>query len=204
MHKKFIIVSLIGLFLIMGGTLLIKQSGEQSQSGMLGLPEGYEEPASRVEKLKIDGSVSKYYDENLELVAFGPGSGWLKFRTRDGISPTLSFKGITQRDIQKFNKFSKSIGLPVRVEFANNVLRISSDEIGDEPIHLADITAEKIGANSIMNKGFFNKDVPTRLVIRKDQSGKVKLVAVDTPKGAPGVAPEEKDLVIAKKEEKKK
>lgn len=201
MKRKIIIVSITGLFLVIGGTLTMKHLGDRDDGGPLGLPEGYEEPEGRVEKLKIEGSVSKYYDDHIDLVAFGPGSGWLKIKTRDGISPTLSFNRVNEEDIRKFNRFSKSIGLPIRVEFSNNILRLTSDEPVHDPIYVADITEEKIGANSIMNKGFFEKEIPTRLVIRKDRNGKVKLVSADSPKGAPGVTPDEEDVFLAKKKE---
>ena len=201
MKMKLATVSLVALLLISGGTLTLKYLGDRGQDNILGPPEGYEEPEGRVEKLKIDGSVSKYYDENLDLVAFGPGSGWLKFKTRDGISPTISFNRVSQKDVKKFNRFSKSIGLPIKVEFTNNVLRLSSDEVSEDPVYMADITEEKIGKNSIMTKGFFNNvEEPTRLVIRKDRSGKVFLVKADSPENAPGDSPGTKKLFVAQKE----
>jgi hypothetical protein len=203
MKRKILIGFITGLFFVVGGTLTVKHLEDRKDAGPPGTPEGYEEPEGRVEKLKIEGSVSKYYDENIDLVAFGPGSGWLKIKTRDGISPTLSFNRVSTKDIQKFNKFSESIGLPVRVEFSNNILRLTADEEGHDPIYVADITEEKIGANSIMNKGFFEKEIPTRLVIRRDRNGKVKLVAADSPKGTPGAAPDEEDIRIAEKKEDK-
>ena len=49
-----------------------------------------------------------------------------------------------------------------------------------------------------MHQGFFKEDTQTRLLIRKDQSGKVKLVAVDKPKENPDVFPSEEEVVIAK------
>lgn len=195
MKRKITSLSIIALLTIMGGTLIVKQVTVRKQ---IGLPEGYEEPSGRVEKLKIERNVSKFYDENLDLVAFGPGSGWLKIKTRDGISPTISFNSVCQRDIQKFNSYSKSLGLPLRVAFSDNVLRLSSIEKSNDPSQLADITAEKIGENSIMNKGFFQKDAQPLLAIRKDPSGRVKLVAVDKPEEKPGVVPGESDVVIAK------
>ncbi|MFC1867127.1 hypothetical protein ACFL0H_03230 [Thermodesulfobacteriota bacterium] len=200
MKRKWGMAIIIGLLLIMGGTLTVQYSGILHNDVTIGLPEGYEEPPGRVEKLKIEGSVSKYYDENLDLVAFGPGSGWLKFKTRDGISPVLSFKRVTQKDVQNFNRFSSRLGLPIRVKFSDNVLRLSALRVGDDPIHVADITEKKIGANSIMNKGFFPKEEPSRLVLRKDRSGKVFLVKANTPQRGPGVAPEQEEVVIAQKD----
>ena len=203
MKKKWGIVSVIAIFLISVGILMVHYMGDFNQDTIIGTPEGYEEPEGRVEKLKIEGSVSKYYDENIDLVAFGPGSGWLKLKTRDGISPTLSFKRVTQKDVQKFNKFSKNLGLPIRVSFSGNALSLTTEMTGDDPIYVADITEEKIGANSIMNKGWYRKEGPTRLAIRKDQSGKVFLVAADSPGSTPETTPEEQDVLLAQRDKKK-
>lgn len=185
MKSRLGIVSLIGLFLIAGGTLTLKYLEETHLSGIIGPPEGYQAPEGRVERLKIEGSVSKYYDESIDLFAFGPGSGWLKLKTRDGQSPTLSFNHVSKNDVKKFNTFSECLGLPIRVNFSNNLLRLFSTEVDGDPIQMADITAKKIGANSgansIMNKGLNHEKEDTRLVMRKDRNGKVVLVRADTP-----------------------
>ena len=87
----------------------------------------------------------------------------------------------------------------IREEFFNNVLRLSAEEDGDDSIYVADITEEKIGTNSIMNKGLYSKEKPVRLAIRKDRGGKVFLVVVDTPEIIPGSTPEEQKVFIAQK-----
>lgn len=165
MKRKLALISLIGLAVILGGkiTMHFHRGGE-----MPGLPEGYEEPAGRVEKLKIEAGVYDYYDKNLDLVAFGPGSGWLKFKTEDGSGPTLSFDRVSQKDVKRFNEFSLGLGLPVRVGFSRKVLRISSEEPSDEP--------EKDRTCSPGEDRSREKRPPTRLVIRKDISGKVLLL----------------------------
>lgn len=199
--KRLGLVCLIGLCMVMGGTMsmLINHWVDQGGGGGLGPPEGYEESAGRVEKLKIEGSVSKYYDENIDLVAFGPGSGWLRLKTRDGISPEISFKQVTQRDVRRFNWFSKSIGLPIRAEFTDSVLRISAADGDKNAVHLADITEEKIGRNSIMVTGFFQPEKPTALAIRKDRKGKVFLVKVKkVPGKTPKEAPTDDGILMAK------
>ena len=156
MKRKLAIIPLIGLAIILGGKLTMHF---HVGSDIPGMPEGYEEPAGRVEKLKIEPGVYDYYDKNLDLVAFGPGSGWLRFKTVDESGPRLSFNRVTQKDIRRFNEFSLGLGLPVRVAFYRNVLRISSDGSGGD------------GENRSNEKG-----ETTRLVIRKDTSGKVFLV----------------------------
>ena len=193
------IISIIGLSAIICGLVKAHSVIELDPGPLLEPPEGYSEPEGRVEKLKIDGSVSKYYDENLDLVAFGPGSGWLKIKIRDGISPTLSFKHVGQEDVRQFNKFAENIGLPIRAEFSNNVLSLSSENKGDQ-IHMDDINDEKIGPDSIISKGFYPEAAKTRVVMRRDHRGRVFLVSTESPNdtSTPGI--KDKDIYIAQKE----
>lgn len=200
MEKKHLIISCVfSLFIFMGVLGFHYFDDRDPQITTVGLPEGYEQESGRVEKLRIDGSVSQYYDENIDLVAFGPGSGWLKFKTRDGLSPMLSFDEVSQDDVVKFNRFSKQIGLPIKVAYSNKVLRISSTEKTDESMMMADITAEKLGKNSIMVRGM-RDDMPSRLVLRKDKNGKVFLVKADDKEKMPIDKMPEKDIVVAKKD----
>ena len=156
MEKKISKYSLLVVFGLISGALIFQYYNCAERGNMPGPPEGYEETVDRVEKLKIDDSVSEYYDENLDLFAFGPGSGWLKFKARYGLSPVLSFDCITQSDIRQFNRFSKSIGLPIRVAFCNRVLSVSSTVTGDEN--------------------------HPHLSLRRDVRGKVYLVKIDRQK----------------------
>jgi len=199
MKKNRIVLSFVFIFFIASGAILFQHfNNKDGQITTIDLPEGYEQAFDRVEKLKIDGSVSKYYDDNLDLVAFGPGSGWLKFKTRDGLTPILSFNRVSRDDVVKFNRFSKRIGLPIRVAFSKRVLRITSTEKVDDSVRMADITEEKLGKNSIMYTGL-KEEVSTRMVLRKDKSGKIFLVNVDSEDRVPGSIPEG-DILIAKKE----
>ena len=198
MEKKLAKYSLVFVFALFSGVLIFQYFNNAEKRSMLGPPEGYEETIGRVEKLKIDGNVSEYYDENIDLVAFGPGSGWLKLKTRDGLSPVVSFNRVKQSDIRQFNRFSKGIGLPIRVTFSNRVLRISSIKAEDNYVQMADITAEKLGKDSIMVKGFEREESRSRLVLRKDVDGKVYLVKSDKQKRAPDTLPSE-EVLVAKK-----
>jgi hypothetical protein len=198
MEKKLVKYSLVFVFTLFSGALIFQYYNNAEKGSVLGPPEGYEETVDRVEKLKIDGSVSEYYDENIDLVAFGPGSGWLKFKTRDGLSPVLSFNRVKQSDIRQFNRFSKGIGLPIRVAFSNRVLRISSIKAGDNHVQMADITVEKLGKDSIMVKGFEREESRSRLVLRKDENGKVYLVKRDEQERVPDTLPSE-EVLVAKK-----
>ena len=200
MKKRVGIICLIVLFLVVGGILMINNYwGDQRHGSIMGPPEGYEEPGGRVERLKIESSISKYYDDQIDLVALGPGSGWLKLKTRDGISPTLSFKRVSQRDVQRFNRFSQSLGLPVRAEFSDNVLRLSAEvaDEGEDTVFVADNEEDKTYTD-LMPKDFYGPEEPTRLVIRRDQRGKVFLVkAKEAPKGTPQEIPVGEEFFIA-------
>lgn len=157
-------------------------------------PEGYEKPATldrlspkvalnlnregRVTKLEIAPNVPKYFDEKLELVAIAPGSGWLKFTTDDGITPTLAFKNVTQGEIQRFNAFAQSILSPIRVAMARNVLHISAEET------VADLAYFKSNGTVLASTerpkafyyGFNQTDTAPKVVLKKDKQGNVFLV----------------------------
>jgi hypothetical protein len=201
MMKKRDIICLTVVMLILGGILFVEYRGEQDKGVVIGPPEAYEEPVAKVNRLKIDGSVGSYYDDYIDLVAFGPGSGWLKLKTKDGLSPMLSFKGVNSRDIKRFNDFSHQLGLPIVVEFQDGLLRISANNGAevDKSIQVADITAEKLGVNSIMATGFFEEKTQTRMAIRKDSSGKVFVKAVGSPRDEPERAPSEKKVFMVQK-----
>ena len=134
--KRLGLVCVIGISLILGGIFVANYwGGQKGGDFLLGPPgyEGYQEPTakdrlrlnrSEVKQLDIENSVLKYYGDMIDYVAFAPGSGWLKIKTRDGLSPTISFNRVSNKDIQEFNRFSQSIGLPIRTEFSGNVLRL--------------------------------------------------------------------------------
>ena len=41
----------------------------------------------------------------LHVVYFVPGSGWIMWDTRDGITPIVNLNNVTAQDIDRFNKF---------------------------------------------------------------------------------------------------
>ncbi len=150
-------------------------------------PEGYSEPEVykpsearlqkrtgdvRIKKLEIADNVHKYH-ETIELVAFAPGSGWIKFKTRDGITPTISFFSVTEKDIKDFNQFARSINEPVRVELYGNALKISAQETEGDMARFAG--KEQMGEIQKL-RGFYHRAPLTKLAFHKDSSGRIFLV----------------------------
>lgn len=153
-------------------------------------PEGYQTPTAqdraasrpgkmlrregRVTKLEIAPNVPKYFDEKLELVALAPGSGWLRFKTGDGITPTLDFKKVSRGDVRRFNAFAQSTQSPIRVNMAGNVLHISAEETAED---LALFEGKEGPAKPrAFYYGFNKTDTAPRVVMRKNEDGKVFLV----------------------------
>ncbi len=150
-------------------------------------PEGYSEPEEykpsearlqkrsgdvRIKNLEIAENVHKYH-ESIELVAFAPGSGWIKFKTRDGITPTISFFSVTEEEINDFNKFARSINEPVRVELSGDALKISVQETEEDIARFAG--KEKVAADQKL-RGFIHRTPLTRVAFHKDKNGRIFLV----------------------------
>jgi len=151
--KKLALISLIGVFLIMG-----VNATAATQQG------------TRVKELVIEKGVSRSIGKSLELVTFAPGSGWL--RLDDQLSPILSFDRVTEEDIQKFNRFSKGIGYPFRTKLDGNVLHIRHIRnriLGTESV---------IDMRATRKRGFFKSKEQPQLALRKQKSGKIYLAAV--------------------------
>lgn len=138
-------------------------SGEKKQEG------------TRVERIDIDENVHKYH-EDLELVAFAPGSGWLQLKTRNGISPIISFFSVTEREIQKFNEFSEIIGAPIRISITRNVLRISAEET-DADLKRFSKTGKDDNEHRIT--GFYRPGPLRAISLRKDPEGNIFIVNVE-------------------------
>lgn len=157
-------------------------------------PEGYSRPDVQVEskslkgpvrvmELDIDEKANKYFARGatrtfdgryiLEMTALTPGSGWLRWKTRDGISPILDFKKVSQRDVQRFNQFSKSIGMPVRLALAGKTLQISTNETADDLTRFAQ--QGKIKKYSAPN-GFYKPKAPVQVAFKRDKNGRVFIV----------------------------
>lgn len=130
----------------------------------------------RVRKGKSTGNGGAKYSDNyaLEMLAFAPGSGWLRWKTRDGITPILEFKKVTQRDIHRFNQFPKSIQMPIRLALSGKILRIWAEETQKDLSRFmqADGTIKQYKSP----KGFFKLKAPPEVMLAKDKDGKVFIV----------------------------
>jgi len=161
-------------------------------------PEGYSKPdvqvgiqspkgPVRVMELDIDENANKYFARGatrrfdgrfaLEMTALTPGSGWLKWKTRDGISPIIDFKKVTRRDIQRFNQFSESLGMPVRLALSGKTLQIVTKETKEDLSHFA--KQGKIKKYRTPN-GFYKPKAPVQMVFKRDKNGRVFVVKKDT------------------------
>ena len=185
MKRKNVVIA-ICISLALGGALIYSHLGNLDPS--MDFPEGYSNPEKgtaqtaqgiaqnknvRVEALDIAENIPYYYKESLELVALSPGSGWLKLKTNDGISPTLSFNKINYQDIMRFNKFSKQVGMPIRVALSENVLQIFTEGTTPE----SDLLAARDNSGSFIKKDFFVPKAPNeKMVLRKNRDGKIFLV----------------------------
>jgi len=81
---------------------------------------------TRVMAVQVEPGVLSTYRGTLELVAFAPGAGWVRLNTRDGISPLLRLRGVGSADLDRFNRFAASIGLPLRVDLKGRTLHLSA------------------------------------------------------------------------------
>lgn len=81
---------------------------------------------TRVMAVQVEPGVLATYRGTLELVAFAPGAGWIRLNTRDGISPMLRLRGVGSAELDRFNRFAASIGLPLRVDLKGRTLHLSA------------------------------------------------------------------------------
>jgi hypothetical protein len=139
---------------------------------------------ARIERVDVENNVSKYCDHSLELVAFAPGSGWIKIKTRRGASPTLSFDSVSNEDVQRFNRFAERVGVPIRTKLSGNVLHLIVDKTQNKATFVADSEGwqTKVLAKSLAQMGIWQSKEPTRLAVQRDKDGRVFLVrATDSP-----------------------
>jgi len=155
-------------------------------------PEGYSLPEAeapvvrestgpvRVMHLDVADGVYRHLDRSLEMVAMTPGSGWMRLKTEDGISPLISFDRVETRDIRQFNRFAESIRQPVRVRLEGDRLEVFT--VGTESER--DRFAERSDAKPVRKIAFYRPQTEkTKLVMRRDANGRVYLVDANaTPK----------------------
>lgn len=156
-------------------------------------PEGYSKPEievtepkrpARVMDLDIAENANKYFAKTmkgayegrvvLHMNAWAPGAGWLRWKTRDGLTPIIEFKKVTQQDINRFNQFSKSINMPIRLALSGKVLKIWAEETEADlaQFRQADGTIKQAKAP----QGFYKLKAPPEVYVKKDKSGKAFIV----------------------------
>jgi hypothetical protein len=73
-------------------------------------------------------NATKPMNENLEIVSYGPCyGGWVKFITRDGITPTLDLR--LPHNLNDMNKFAKELNIDVFMEIVGDFLVIRENDV---------------------------------------------------------------------------
>ena len=118
--------------------------------------------ATRAKNLYLDDEARQYF----KIVAFAPGSGWIKINSPDVMRPLLNLNNVTPADLKRFNRYAKSYGLPVRAEFSGGILHLVMNDTD-----LGFLTR----MNRIKRNLYWEPEEKSRLVIIKDNSGKTFL-----------------------------
>ena len=122
--------------------------------------------ATRVKNLYVDDEAHHYF----KIVAFAPGSGWIKINSPDVMRPLLNLNNVTPADLKRFNRYAKSYGLPVRAEFSGGILHLVMNDTD-----LGFLTR----MNRIKPNLYWGPEAKSRLAIIKDNNGKTFLVKRD-------------------------
>jgi len=122
--------------------------------------------ATRAKNLYVDDKARPYFD----IVAFAPGSGWVKAKSPEMMRPLLNLNYLTPADLKRFNFYAKSYDLLVRAEFSGGILYLV---MNDTDIQFLTRT------NRIERNLYWEPEEKSRLAIIKDNSGKTFLVKRD-------------------------
>lgn len=82
--------------------------------------------ATRVKAVNVEAGLVDQYRDALELVAFAPGSGWIRINSRDGIGTVLHLRAVRPADLARFNTFAAGQGWPLRVDLKNDALHLTT------------------------------------------------------------------------------
>ena len=74
--------------------------------------------AYRIKNLYVDDGATQYF----EIVAFAPGSGWVKINSPEVMRPILNLNKVKPDDLKRFNGYAKDYGLPVKAEISAGIL----------------------------------------------------------------------------------
>jgi len=119
--------------------------------------------ATRIKNLYVGNGASQYF----QVVAFAPGSGWVKVNSPEVMRPILNLNKVNPVDLQRFNGYAKSYGLPVKAEISGGILYLV----------LIDTDVSFLAKTERLEQNLYwkPKERP-RLAIMKDDSGKIFLV----------------------------
>ncbi len=139
---------------------------------------GFAGQVNRIKNLYVEQGVSQYF----EIVAFAPGSGWVKVASREVMRPILSFNKVSPADLQRFNGYASGYGVPVKAEISAGILYLVR----------VDTDVSRIAGSKTSEQNLFWEPEPRpRLAIIKDDRGKIFVVKKDI------------DIRMAEKEPKK-
>ncbi len=122
--------------------------------------------ATRAKNLYVDDEARQYF----KIVAFAPGSGWIKARSPEVMRPLLNLNNVTPADLKRFNGYARSYDLPVRAEFSGGILHLVKN---DTDIRFL------TRMNRIKRDLYWEPEEKPRLAIIKDNSGRIFLVKRD-------------------------
>lgn len=129
----------------------------------------------RVHSLGVEEGVQKYYADNVEIVAFAPGSGWVRMKARDGFGPIISLNDVSSEDIEKFNRFSQSLGSPIRAKLMGDTLSVVLEQ--EEIDYLvAKYNVSEAALRLVTEQIHWRSEDLPRLAIHRDGDGRVFLV----------------------------
>ena len=128
----------------------------------LGIPASAGEVV-RVKNLYVENGASPYF----EVVAFGPGSGWVRINSPEVMRPMLNLDKVNPVDLRRLNGYAKRYGLPVKAEISVGILYLVKND--------TDISF-LAGTKRLEQNLYWEPEEQPRLAIIKDDSGKIFVV----------------------------
>gem|GEM_PF-5581026 len=124
-----------------------------------------------VGRVVVEKHVARHIGRHIDLVSLGPGSGWLRLITSDGLSPIISFDSVTKKQIRAFNRFALSLDYPFRTELDGSELfiRHNRNRMVSHRFIIDPKATRKLNLN-------MHRD-PLPLIMKKTKSGKIRLFA---------------------------
>lgn len=138
---------------------------------------GWSASGVKVKRLVIEKRISPHVGKSIELVSFGPGSGWIKLITPDRLSPIIDFKSVSPEQVDRFNRFAESIDYPFRTLLVRDTL------------HVRHMINRVVSAQTIVDPKATRLRNPRPaaahegLALHRQPSGTVRLAAATPPAG---------------------